>query len=272
MVNERPGAGGDDTQSKLLISIPAGSFVFREGERGEEMYIIQEGEVELVKQFGPEEKRLMALEAGDFFGEMAMLESRPRSASARVLKDARLLPVDASTFDQMLREYPEVAVRMLRGLGQRLRRYEEEALAANRVAQEVLGGAPRHELATLQPVAPPAAAAPAAATAARPRLVHVPSGAELPLPFDRDAVIGRLDPVTQQAPEIDLTALDPQRSLSRRHARIVYRDGAFLLREEVGTANGTFVEGDRLATGVERPLTSGARLRFGLVDFVFHAE
>lgn len=276
MVNERKPPSGEDASSKLLVAHPVGSYVFREGESGEEMYILQEGQVEIVKRYGPEEKRLALLEAGDFFGEMSMLESRPRSASARVVADARVLAVDPSTFDQMLREYPEVAVRMLRALGQRLRRYEDEAVAANKVAQDVLAGAPRHALGTIEPISPPAAApAPAVAptaAAARPRLVHVGSGTEFVLPWDREVGVGRLDPVTQLSPEIDLTGLDPQRSLSRRHARIAYRGDRFFLREEIGTANGTFVEGDRLATGVERELTPGARVRFGRVDFLFQTD
>lgn len=276
MVNERKTPTGEDASSKLLATFPAGSYVFREGESGEEMYILQEGQVEIVKRYGPEEKRLALLEAGDFFGEMSMLESRPRSASARVVADARVLAIDPSTFDQMLREYPEVAVRMLRALGQRLRRYEDEAVAANKVAQDVLAGAPRHALGTIEPISPasvaPAPAAAPASGAGRPRLVHVGSTTEFALPFDHEVGVGRLDPVTQLSPEIDLTGLDPQRSLSRRHARIVFRGDRFFLREEIGTANGTFVEGERLATGVERELVPGARIRFGRVDFVFQAD
>lgn len=274
MVNERKPSSGDEGSSKLLVSHPAGSYVFREGESGEEMYILQEGEVEIVKRYGPQEKRLALLESGDFFGEMSMLENRPRNASARVVADAKVLAIDPSTFDQMLREYPEVAVRMLRGLCQRLRRYEDEAVAANRVAQDVLAGAPRHAMGTIEPIAPaqiePVAAAPAPVAGAA-RLVHVGSGTAFPLPVDREVGIGRLDPVTQLSPEIDLTALDPQRSLSRRHARVVWREGRYYVREEIGTANGTFVEGARLTTGVERALEPGARVRFGRVDFVFQA-
>lgn len=78
MVNERKPPTGEDASSKLLVSYPAGAYVFREGEGGEEMYILEEGQVEIVKRYGPEEKRLALLEAGDFFGEMSMLESRPR--------------------------------------------------------------------------------------------------------------------------------------------------------------------------------------------------
>jgi len=270
MVNERDPAGSEDALSRLLVSHSAGGFVFREGEAGEEMYIIQEGSVEILRQFGPNQKLLATLEAGDFFGEMSMLENRPRSASARIKTDAKLLPVDPSTFDQMLREYPEVAVRMLRSLCGRLRRYEDDAQAANQVAGQVLGDAPRHELSQLAPVPAEAAIAPAPAeqSAAQAKLVHA-SGVEFPLFADREAVVGRFDPVTQLSPEVDLTRLDPQRSLSRRHAKIRGEGGKFLLREEIGTANGTWLDGKRLPTGVEHPLVDGSRLRFGLVDVVF---
>jgi len=271
MVNERTPAAGEDALSRLLVAHSAGSFVFREGEAGEEMYIIQEGSVEILKQFGPNVKRLATLEAGDFFGEMSMLENRPRSASARIKADAKLLPVDPSTFDQMLREYPEVAVRMLRSLCSRLRKYEDDAQAANQVAGQVLGDAPRHEMSQIAAVAPePAAPAPAVAAAGA-KLVHA-SGVEFPLYAGREAVVGRFDPVTQLAPEVDLTRLDPQRSLSRRHAKIREDGGEFLVREEIGTANGTWLDGKRLPTGVEHPLQNGSRLRFGLVDVTFQAS
>lgn len=272
MVNERHPAAGEDALSRLLVAHAAGTFVFREGEAGEEMYIIQEGSVEILRQFGPNVKRLATLEAGDFFGEMSMLESRPRSASARVETDAKLLAVDPSTFDQMLREYPEVAVRMLRSLCSRLRKYEDDAQAANQVAGQVLGDAPRHEMSQIAAVAPePAAATPAPQAAPGGKLVHA-SGTSFPLFAGREAVVGRFDPVTQLAPEVDLTQLDPQRSLSRRHAKIREEGGTFLVREEIGTANGTWLDGKRLPTGVEHPLQSGSRLRFGLVDVTFQAS
>ncbi len=272
MVNERKPASGEDALSHLLVSHPTGSFVFREGEPGEEMYIIQEGRVEILRQFGPQTKRLATLEAGDFFGEMSMLENRPRSASARVAANAKLLAVDPSTFDQMLREYPEVAVRMLRSLCHRLRRYEDEAQAANLVAGQVLGDAPRHELGGLvaAPTEPPATKAPAA-PAGGARLVHA-AGASFVLPASGEVVVGRFDPVTQLAPEVDLSALDEKRSLSRRHAKIRSDGGAYFVREEIGTANGTWLDGERLPTGVEKPLRPGSRLRFGLIDLVFHAS
>jgi CRP-like cAMP-binding protein len=54
--------------------VAAGDYVFREGELGTEMYIVQEGQVEILKRIGGEERQLAVLEKGDFFGEMSLLE------------------------------------------------------------------------------------------------------------------------------------------------------------------------------------------------------
>ena len=69
--------------------------------------------------------------------------------------------------------------------------------------------------------------------------------------------------------KIDLGVLDVERTLSRRHARLIGRDGGFFLREEIGTANGTWVGGERIPAGVEHRLADRDRLRFGRLDFVF---
>ena len=84
-----------------------------------------------------------------------------------------------------------------------------------------------------------------------------------------EATVGRVDRATGFTPDIDITPLDAERTLSRRHAKIVVRDGDFYVREEMGTRNGTFVNGERVQTGVDVRLASGDRLRFGLVETVF---
>ncbi len=255
----------EDPRSRLLVGFAAGQEVFREGEPGAEMYIIEDGEVEIVKQHGATEKRLSRLGPGDFFGEMALLEDRPRSAGARAVTDCRLLPVDASTFDQLLREKPEIAIRMMRRMSNRLRRYEDEEAKAAVLAREIVGGVSRRDLPRLQAVEVSEAGAAAAPAA---WLEHA-SGHRFDLATGKDSTIGRFDPVTELAPDVDLSTLDTVRSTSRRHARIVSREGRFFLREEIGTANGTFVGGERLTTGVERELADGQRVRFGRVELTF---
>ncbi|HEX9427977.1 MAG TPA: FHA domain-containing protein [Candidatus Polarisedimenticolia bacterium] len=83
------------------------------------------------------------------------------------------------------------------------------------------------------------------------------------------AIIGRYDPVTGTRPEIDLTQIDINRSVSRRHARITLVDGAFQLSEEVGALNGTFVNGQRLTSGKPATIVSGDKLGLGMVSLIF---
>lgn len=250
-----------DLSARYLVAKAAGELIAREGEAGSEMFIVEDGEVEIYKERAGREKVLSRLGPGDFFGEMAVLEGRPRAASVRAATDCRLLPIDASTLDALLREYPEVAVRMLRKLAHRVRRYEEEEEAAFEAARAALGQAP----------AAPAVPAPdaAGAGAAAARLEHAESGHSFPIAADRDSIVGRFDPVTETSPEIDLGEIDTQRTTSRRHARVRPRGGRYFVVEEVGTANGTWLGQERLPNGVERELADGDRLRFGLVDLVF---
>ncbi|MBK9967833.1 MAG: FHA domain-containing protein [Holophagales bacterium] len=84
-----------------------------------------------------------------------------------------------------------------------------------------------------------------------------------------DTMVGRIDPVTGIRPDVDLTNLDGPRSVSRRHAKIIRPEGEFQVIEEIGTMNGTFVNGNRIATGAPTPIHDGDRLRFGLVDLTF---
>jgi pSer/pThr/pTyr-binding forkhead associated (FHA) protein len=72
--------------------------------------------------------------------------------------------------------------------------------------------------------------------------------------------------VTGINPEINLGPLDATRSLSRRHAKIVLDGGQVLLREDVGTTNGTFVNGTRIKTGEPVTLKAGDKLKFGSVE------
>ena len=84
--------------------------------------------------------------------------------------------------------------------------------------------------------------------------------------------MGRRDPVTGIHPDIDLTPIDSQRSISRRHATIFRRGEKFYVREEIGTMNGTFVNDERVQTGIPVEFKDGDEVRFGLVKTVFHRD
>ena len=98
----------------------AGDVLFREGEVGEEMYVIQTGVVQVLKRVGTEERPLATLGRGEFLGEMAILNNKPRTATAVVLEDAKCLVIDAKTLEAMITKNPEIALRLIKKLARRL--------------------------------------------------------------------------------------------------------------------------------------------------------
>jgi len=98
----------------------AGDVLFREGDHGEEMYVIQTGIVQILKLVGSVQRPLATLGRGEFVGEMAILNDKPRTATATVLEDAKCLVIDAATLEQMISNNSEIALRLVKKLARRL--------------------------------------------------------------------------------------------------------------------------------------------------------
>ena len=101
-----------------------GEPIARQGEIGECMYVIQQGQVEVVREQDGTEVQLATLEEGDFFGEMALFDRERRSATVRALGEARVLTVDKRTFLRRIHEDPSLAFRIVKGMSQRIRKLD----------------------------------------------------------------------------------------------------------------------------------------------------
>jgi CRP-like cAMP-binding protein len=101
------------------VLVEAGEIVFEEGERGDLFYIIVRGEIELRKRSGSGPKKLAVLREGQAFGEMALLNQTPRSASAYALERTYLLSISRAAFGQILGR-DTLALRLLRNLSRAL--------------------------------------------------------------------------------------------------------------------------------------------------------
>jgi CRP/FNR family transcriptional regulator, cyclic AMP receptor protein len=110
----------DVLYKRLGKEFPPGTILFRDGERGKEMYVIQSGKVKITKEVRGKEQVLAVLGAGEFFGEMAILNNKPRSANAIVLEASKMLVIDPKTFEVMVKNNTEIAVRMIQKLAKRL--------------------------------------------------------------------------------------------------------------------------------------------------------
>ena len=104
----------------------SGTVLFQEGDRGTHLYVIRTGKVNIWKRIGETDITLAVLGAGEFFGEMALLEGLPRSAGATVIEEATLIEVDQPSFETLIRKNSEVALRLLRRLSSRLRQADKQ--------------------------------------------------------------------------------------------------------------------------------------------------
>lgn len=104
-----------------------GEVVVKQGEKGDCMYAIQEGQFAVYKEHeGRPPVRVAVLNKGDIFGEMAIFEQEIRSATVQALGDARVLTVDKKTFFRRVQEDPTLAFNMVRMMSQRIRNLIEE--------------------------------------------------------------------------------------------------------------------------------------------------
>ena len=119
-------AGEDQLFQRFGREFPKGTVLFKEGEPGKEMYVVQSGKVNITKTVRDTDKILATLGPGEFFGEMSILNNKPRSAGASMAEDGKLLVIDPRTFEAMIRGNVEIAVRLIKKLSDRLQDADEQ--------------------------------------------------------------------------------------------------------------------------------------------------
>jgi FHA domain/Cyclic nucleotide-binding domain len=222
-----------DSKDAYAKAVKGGEMVFTAGEAGSDLFIIEEGRVELSVS---QPARTYTLEVGDFFGERALVYDQ-RDSTAKALTACRLLRIDRATFTAIVKVHPEIALLMLRSLPRE-------------------GGQ---------------AAAPAAGAGAGPTSGVLVTSTNARYMLEKaDMLVGRSSQASGYTADIDLSGHDPDKTLSRKHARILRsKDGVFLKEEE--GRNGTFVNGTRVGPGQTVRLAEGDRIRFGLVEVEFRS-
>jgi CRP-like cAMP-binding protein len=103
-----------------VVSFDANSKIFEEGDRGDAMYVVLEGAVQVTVG-----GRFHTLKPGDFFGEMALISSKKRLATVETVEPVRALQIPAEAFHEFVLEHPTVALSMLGALVERLREVEQ---------------------------------------------------------------------------------------------------------------------------------------------------
>ena len=254
----------------FFLEFPAGSDVFNQGETGTETYIVETGQVDLLDANGDP---IASVGPGEFFGEAA-LGDKPHAMSARAGVKTRVLRIERAAFGDVIRQNPEIALRVIRQVVARASRVQAApavAPAAKPVEPPKPVVAPPAPIPVAAPSPPPPPPPPAAPPVApkQKMLALRPAGQDQVISLDTtrsEFLIGRPDPASGINPEIDLGPFNANGTLSRRHARITREGSLYFLQEENGVANGTHLNGERLQAGVKVPIKPGDKLRFGLIE------
>ena len=103
--------------SEDIVDFPAGSVIIREGEEGNKMFVVMDGEVEITIKG----KRIASAARGEIVGEMALISPELRSATVTALTDTRMAVIDQSSFDSLLQHVPDFTMHVMGVLADRLK-------------------------------------------------------------------------------------------------------------------------------------------------------
>jgi CRP-like cAMP-binding protein len=249
-----------DALKKFITKYAAGDVIYKKGDIQTDFFIINKGKVQL-KHDGSGQI-LATLSKGDFFGEESLNSEQNAIYSVEVIEDSFLIKIPYVSLTEMLKQTPDIALKILKKLS-------EKHIKIQNVLMEMAS------------VVPAAKDKPTAKEAKREDQTSEKIGGEIKayLIIQRSnrlvqltktqTFLGRRDYTTGFVPDIDLTDEDEEKYISRKHAKIQFKDGKFYLSEEPGAINGTFLNGSKLQTGVKHELHAEDEITLCHLNIVF---
>ena len=120
-----------------VVFVPTNDFFFREHDQADSMFVLQTGKVAVVKSWGEQEHVLSVLQEGDCFGEMAVMDHGPRSASVRAVEDCRAICISATNLHRLYtldsKQFTLIQMNMGREVCRRLREANNRLFLAKTV-------------------------------------------------------------------------------------------------------------------------------------------
>jgi CRP-like cAMP-binding protein len=110
------------------VRFQGGEFVFRQGDRDDRGYIILSGRAQIIREYQEQSLILNELREGEFFGGLALLSDIPRLFSIRVIEPMECLTVDRESFQKLVMQFPEVAVKAIDMMVRRIVQMEQKLL------------------------------------------------------------------------------------------------------------------------------------------------
>ncbi len=234
-----------DALKKFISKYAAGDVIYKKGDIQSDFFIINKGKVQL-KDDGSGQI-LITLTKGDFFGEESLNNEQNAIYTAEVIEDSFLIKIPYVSLADMLKQTPDIALKILKKLSEKHIKIQSVLMDMVVVPaggkEKPAGREAKKEDATAEKIGGDVKA-----------YLIIQRSNRLVQLTKTQTFLGRRDYTTGFVPDIDLTDEDEEKYISRKHAKIQFKDGKFYLSEEPGAINGTFLNGNKLQTGVKHEL------------------
>ncbi len=254
--------GKEDGFKKFVTLYKKDDTIYTKGDPQEHFFIINKGKVHL--KIDDSDTILISLGKGDFFGEESLNEGQEAAYSVEVVEDSDIIKIPYSALTDMMKKNTSISMKILKKLSEKNLKMLENSL--NMANKTVATAKKKSEKTT-----------PASAEDEENEVLDSDIKAYLVIKRSNRIVqltkvhtyLGRRDYTTGFIPDVDLTKEDEEKYISRKHSKISYVDGKFYVSEEPGAVNGTFLNGNKLSTGVKHELKNEDEVTLCHLDIVF---
>ena len=249
-----------DVLKKLITKYSAGAIIYQKGDIQTDFFIINKGKIQLKND---ENGQILAiLGKGDFFGEESLNNEQNAIYTVEVIEDADMIKIPYISLTEMLKQMPDIALKILKKLSEKHIKIQSVlmsmAASAPSIKEKPAGKEVIKEDQTSEKIS----------SEIKAYLIIQRSNRIVQL-TKTQTVLGRRDYTTGFVPDIDLTDEDEEKYISRKHSQVLFRDGKFYLSEEPGAINGTFLNGNKLQTGVKHELHAEDEITLCQLNVIF---
>jgi len=252
-----------DGFSKFITEYKKGDIICKEGDLQDNFFIINKGKVQV--KFDEKDLILITLSKGDFFGEDSLLPSQLAHYTIEVIEDSKIIKIPVHSLSEMMKKNKDISLKILKKLAEKNTKTVDSLVMMQSRQKIDLGeeGFPdppeieKEEL-TAEKLNP----------GLKVFLVIQRSNRVVQLTKNSTS-IGRRDYTTGFVPDVDLTKEDEEKYISRKHSTISFSEDSFYISEEPGAVNGTFLNGNKLNTGVKYELNNGDEITLCHLNMIF---
>jgi len=248
-----------DVFKKFVTQYKKGDTIYKKGEEQTHFFIINKGKVQI--KLEESDSILISLSKGDFFGEESLNDGQLAVYSVEVVEDSDIIRIPYNSLTDMMKKNTAISLKILKKLAEKNLKMLENTLSMTKTVSTApkkkpdQGDTETEDTALIDPDI-------------KAYLIIKRSNRIVQI-TKRNTYLGRRDYTTGFIPDVDLTKEDEEKYISRKHAKISYIDNKFYVSEEAGAVNGTFLNGNKLTTGVKHELNNEDEITLCHLDIVF---